>query len=75
MTMPPSGEKDVCRSGAGAGHQARGLFGGSQGSRLSRTEKCIPDSIVVGDSVSISPTADLMIPKNISNLLAFRTRV
>ena len=56
--MAPSRKEDVCRSGAGARHQAGSLFDGSQSCRLGSTEENIPDRIVAGNSVSVSPTTN-----------------
>ena len=58
--MAPSRKEDVCWSGARARHQAGSLFDGSQSCRLGGTEENIPDRIVADNSVSISPTSNLV---------------
>ena len=73
--MAPSRKEDVCRSGAGARHQAGSLFDGSQSCRLGSTEENIPDRIVAGNSVSISPTSNLVVSEHVSDSSAFRAGV
>ena len=61
----------------GAGSVGNCLAQGAngEGSRLSRGEDHIPDRVVARDAVAIAPTADLVVPEDVSNSMAFRAGV
>ena len=73
--MTPDGEKNISRSGERVCNEVGRLLGGSQGSRLGSTEDDITNGIVLGDPIPISPTADLVVSKRVSCVVAFRAGV
>ena len=74
-TTAPAREEHISGAGEGARRQTQGLFRGSEGSRLSRGADHIPDSVVARDAVAIAPTADLVVPEDVSSSMAFRAGV
>ena len=74
-TTAPAREEHISRAGEGARRQTQGLLRGSEGSRLSRGEDHIPDRVVARDAVAIAPTADLVVPEDVSSSMAFRAGV
>ena len=74
-TTAPAREEHISGAGEGARRQTQGLLRGSEGSRLSRGEDHIPDRVVARDAVAIAPTADLVVPEDVSSSMAFRAGV
>ena len=75
VTTAPAREEHISGAGEGARRQTQGLFRGTEGSRLSRGEDHIPDRVVARDAVAIAPTADLVVPEDVSSSMAFRAGV
>ena len=71
MPTAPAREEHIAR----VGERARGLFRGCEGCRLSCGKNHIPDGVVAVDAVSIAPTADLVVPEDVSSTTAFRAGV
>ena len=57
------------------GDQAGHLFGGSQGGRLGSAEDDVPDGVVAGYPIPVASTADLVVTKRVSCVVAFRAGV
>ena len=71
----PGREEDISRPGERVGDQAGHLFGGSQGGRLGSAEDDVPDGVVAGYPIPVASTADLVVTKRVSCVVAFRAGV
>ena len=72
LASKPDGQVHVSRAAAGAGNQRGYLLPGRKCCRLGSREECVPEGVVAVDAVTISPAANLMVPKRISSGLADR---
>ena len=71
----PGREEDISRPGERVGDQVGHLFGWSQGGRLGSAEDDVPDGVMAGYPIPVASTADLVVTKRVSCIVAFRAGV